>query len=143
VRLPGTLYLIDTSAAARMTTNPPVRTLIESLMDSGLAATSVTMDLEAGFSVRQPRDVSKVLAIRADRLVTLPVTESAAQRAREVQVLMATRGLHRAAGPIDLLTAAIAELHRAIVLHYDADFDHIASVTGQRHDWIAPRGSID
>jgi len=27
------------------------------------------------------------------------------------------------------------------VLHYDADFDHIAAVTGQRADWIAPRGS--
>jgi hypothetical protein len=56
---------------------------------------------------------------------------------------MAERGLHRAAGAMDLLTAAIAEQHRATMLHYDADFEHIASVTGQQHRWVVPRGSID
>jgi hypothetical protein len=29
----------------------------------------------------------------------------------------------------------------ASVLHYDADFDHIAAVIGQPVDWIAPPGS--
>jgi predicted nucleic acid-binding protein len=43
---------------------------------------------------------------------------------------------------MDLLTAAAAEHHAASVLHYDADFDHIAAVTGQQVDWIAPRGSV-
>jgi hypothetical protein len=42
---------------------------------------------------------------------------------------------------MDLLTAAAAEHYRASVLHYDADFDHIAAVTGQTVDWIVPRGS--
>jgi predicted nucleic acid-binding protein len=46
-------------------------------------------------------------------------------------------------GVIDLLTAAVAEHHGAVVLHYDADFEHIAATTGQPHTWIAPRGSID
>lgn len=56
---------------------------------------------------------------------------------------MAARGQHRAAGVIDLLTAAVAEHHHAVILHYDADFEHIAATTGQPHAWIAPRGSLD
>jgi predicted nucleic acid-binding protein len=55
---------------------------------------------------------------------------------------MAAAGQHRAAGVIDLLTAAVAEYHRAVVLHYDADFEHIAAITGQAHKWIVPRGTI-
>ena len=49
---------------------------------------------------------------------------------------------HRAAGVIDLITAAVAEHHGAVVLHYDADFEHIAAVTGQPHTWVAPRGGL-
>jgi predicted nucleic acid-binding protein len=45
--------------------------------------------------------------------------------------------------PVDLLTAAVAEHHGAVMLHYDADFEHIAATTGQPHAWIVPRGSID
>ncbi len=44
---------------------------------------------------------------------------------------------------IDLLTAAVAELGGAVVVHDDRDFEHIASVTGQAHRWVAPPGSID
>lgn len=57
-------------------------------------------------------------------------------------VAMAAAGQHRAAGVVDLLTAAVAEYHRAVVLHYDADFEHIAAITGQAHKWIVPRGTI-
>lgn len=53
---------------------------------------------------------------------------------------MAAWGHHRAAGVIDLLTAAVAEHHAAVVLHQNADFEHIAASTGQPHVWIIPRG---
>jgi predicted nucleic acid-binding protein len=36
----------------------------------------------------------------------------------------------------------VAEHHGAVVLHYDADFEHIAAVTGQPHTWVAPRGGL-
>lgn len=142
MNIPGTLYLIDTSAATRMAANPSVLTLIEGLIDDGVAATCITLDLEAGYSAR-PNDVARVLKNRAEHLISLALNDDAAERAREVQALMASRGLHRAAGAFDLLTAAIAELNRATVLHYDADFEHIASVTGQQQRWVAPRGTID
>ena len=43
----------------------------------------------------------------------------------------------------DLVIAAQAELARLTMLHYDADFDLISSVTGQPTLWIPAQGSID
>jgi predicted nucleic acid-binding protein len=43
----------------------------------------------------------------------------------------------------DLLIAATAEAANLAILHYDAGFDLIASVTSQACQWIAPAGSID
>jgi len=60
----------------------------------------------------------------------------------EVQGLLARRGQHRLP-MLDLLIAAAAEVNDLIVLHYDADFDRIANVTGQATEWVAPRGSLD
>jgi predicted nucleic acid-binding protein len=41
------------------------------------------------------------------------------------------------------LIAAAAEEHGLTLLHYDADFDLIAEVTGQTCQWIVTKGSID
>ena len=41
------------------------------------------------------------------------------------------------------MIAATAERYGATVLHYDADFDVIAEVTGQPVRWVVPRGSAD
>ncbi|GAB1643440.1 PIN domain-containing protein [Krasilnikovia sp. MM14-A1259] len=139
---PGQLYLIDTSAQAR-TNNVQVRTVIAGLIADRAAATCVTVDLEAGYSGRDATAVRIIAERRRDLYVLLPISEAIAQRAREVQIRMAARGHHRAAGVIDLLTAAIAEHHGAVILHYDADFEHIAAVTGQPQGWIVPRGSVD
>ena len=43
----------------------------------------------------------------------------------------------------DLLIAAAAEANGLTVLHYDADFDRISAVTGQRSEWVVPAGSVD
>jgi predicted nucleic acid-binding protein len=43
----------------------------------------------------------------------------------------------------DLLIAAAAESRSLIVLHYDADFDRIAAMTGQSCEWVVPAGSVD
>jgi predicted nucleic acid-binding protein len=42
----------------------------------------------------------------------------------------------------DLLVAAVAERHALTLLHYDADFDTIAEITGQDARWVVPRGSV-
>jgi predicted nucleic acid-binding protein len=49
----------------------------------------------------------------------------------------------RAAGVVDLLIAGIAVEHDAVVLHYDSDFDVLASVDRRfRARWVVPRGSV-
>jgi predicted nucleic acid-binding protein len=137
----GQFYLIDTSAQARIA-HPAVRKIIAGLIADGAAATCVTVDLEAGYSGRDLADVRLIAERRRDLCVRLPITDAIAVRARDVQIRMAARGHHRAAGVIDLITAAVAEHHGAVVLHYDADFEHIAAVTGQPQAWVAPRGNL-
>jgi predicted nucleic acid-binding protein len=137
----GQLYIIDTSAHARIN-NPAVRNIIAGLIADGAAATCVTVDLEAGYSGRTVDDVRAIAERRRSLYVVLPITGAIAERARDVQIRMAARGHHRAAGVIDLLTAAVAEHHGAVILHYDADFEHIAATTGQPHAWIVPRGTV-
>jgi predicted nucleic acid-binding protein len=138
---PGQLYLIDTSAHARVG-HPAIRAVIAGLIVDRAAATCVTVDLEAGYSGRDPADVRTIGERRRGLYVVLPISEAIADRARDVQLRMAARGHHRAAGVIDLLTAAVAEHHGAVLLHYDADFERIAATTGQPHAWIAPRGTV-
>ena len=138
---PGQLYLVDTSAHAR-SQHAVIRSLIAGLIADRAAATCVTVDLEAGYSGRDHDDVRLIAQRRKELYVVLPISEVMADRARDIQVRMAARGHHRAAGVIDLLTAAVAEHHGAVILHYDADFEHIAAATGQPHAWVAPRGTL-
>ncbi|MGI8730133.1 MAG: PIN domain-containing protein, partial [Solirubrobacteraceae bacterium] len=63
------------------------------------------------------------------------------RRALQVQRLLAQRSQRGRKIP-DLLIAAAAEQLDVVVLHYDADFDVIASVTGQRCQWVVPAGSV-
>ena len=58
-----------------------------------------------------------------------------------VQHRLAQLGRHRMAIP-DLLIAAVAEINDLAVMHYDADYDRIAEITGQSCEWVVPRGSI-
>jgi hypothetical protein len=81
---PGQLYLIDTSAHAR-SDRPLVRSVI------------------AGLITERRRSL----------YVTLPISEAIAERARDVQLRMAARGHHRAAGVVDLLTATRCSQYRS------------------------------
>jgi predicted nucleic acid-binding protein len=98
-------------------------------------------DLEIGFSARNV-DEWDALALALDVMALVPVTARHFSRARQVQRLLAEKGLRGRKVP-DLLIAAAAEEAGLIVVHYDADFDHIAQVTGQVVEWIAPRGSVE
>ncbi|WP_051175571.1 PIN domain nuclease [Nocardia exalbida] len=139
---PLRLHLVDTSASARLG-HDPVRAVIAGLIADRAAATCVTVDLEAGYSGRNLADLQNISQRRRALYVNLPINETIADRAREVQQLMARKGHHRAAGIVDLLTAAVAEFHGAVLVHYDADFEHIAAVTRQPQVWVVPQGSID
>jgi predicted nucleic acid-binding protein len=58
-----------------------------------------------------------------------------------VQAALPERAEHRSASLSDLVIAAAAERAQVTLLHCDADYDLIASVTRQPVDWVVPRGS--
>jgi predicted nucleic acid-binding protein len=58
------------------------------------------------------------------------VAEKLLDRGVEVQDALASESQHRGAKIADLIIAAAAEAAALVVLHYDRDFDLIASVTG-------------
>ncbi len=66
--------------------------------------------------------------------------ESCVKRALEVKAMLAERSRHRAVPLPDLLVAACAERSGLTALHYDADFERIAELTGQATRWVVPRG---
>lgn len=133
------MFLLDTSVLTRLRTSSVVRR-IEELDGDGLARTSMT-DLEIGFSASNADEWDRlVVALGVFR--QLDVEAHHFDRARQVQRALAAEGLKGRKVP-DLLIAAVAEASSLTVLHYDADFDHIATVTGQPTQWIVERGSID
>lgn len=132
-------FLVDTSVLTRLA-NASVRERLRDLAAAGLHRASIT-DLEIGFSARSGVEWDRLSdAVGAFDLVE--TEEHHLQRARHVQRLLADNGLKGRKIP-DLLIAAIAESASLTVLHYDADFDHIASITGQPAAWIVGRGTID
>ena len=133
-------HLLHTSAL-RGLSHDAVRAVAEPLVVAGRAARADISDLEIGFSARNV-DEWETLAAGVGELRLIETTAEHVRRARQTQRLLAGRGL-RGRPILDLLIAAAAESEDLTVLHYDSDFDLIASVTGQRSEWIVPRGSID
>ncbi|MFV9673253.1 MAG: PIN domain nuclease [Acidimicrobiia bacterium] len=133
-------YLVDKSALVRAG-DPIVGERLRRLSASGLLATCSIVDLELLYSARSREDHDAV----ADELAGfehIPIDETVLDRARETQRSLAAVGQHRLPIP-DLIIAAAAEAGGATVLHYDRDFERIASVTGQPHEWVAAPGSVD
>lgn len=139
--IPAGLYLIDTSAWARLHV-PPVRKRLTAILQEGAAATCLPLDLEDGRSARNFRDAMSIRTRRAELMTDLPGTEAVATRSRDIQLALTRRGYHRAASPVDLIVAATAAEYGATVLHYDRDFDLIADLGGTRCEWVAPAGTL-
>jgi predicted nucleic acid-binding protein len=133
-------HLLDTSVLTRLRV-PAVRAAIEEPAQRGELARAGISDLEVGFSARNAVEWDRL----ADALEVFELVESTAEhlrRARQTQRLLASK--HRRGRKVpDLLVAAAAEARGLAVLHYDADFDLIAAVTGQSCRWVVPAGSID
>lgn len=133
-------HLVDTSVLTRLE-HAAVRAALESRAAAGEVARAGISDLEIGFSARNAGEWTRLTA--ALSAFTLIETEAAhVRRARQVQRLLASRGFRGRKVP-DLLIAAAAEENGLAVLHYDADFDLITRVTGQRCEWVVPAGTID
>ena len=120
---------------------PSVRAVVEPLASIGRAARAGISDLEIGYSARNAAEWDELVsALDAFRLVGTSAEH--VQRARQVQRMLAANSRRGRKIP-DLLMAAAAEQSGYTVLHYDSDFDVIASVTGQPCQWVVPQGAVD
>jgi predicted nucleic acid-binding protein len=134
-------FLADKSALTRHGTRHEVREMLEPLLIGGEVATCGIVDLELLYSASS-RTIYRALAEALRGMPRVPVEEGSIQRALEVQAMLAERSQHRAVPLPDLLIAACAERAGLAVLHYDADFERIGALTGQKTQWIVPRGSV-
>jgi hypothetical protein len=98
------------------------------------------VDLEVLYSATSPADYEKRRTALGNGYTDLPITPEVMSRALETQGRLAAASQHRGVSLPDLIIAACAEVHEAAVVHYDADYDRIAAVTGQPVEWVVPRG---
>lgn len=137
-------YLIDNSVWARLSTDPSVVDALKAVVDLAnpddvLICPPIAM--EVGFSARTGPDHTALMT----QLEAFPECgeHPSVEDAMLVQNRLWNGGLLRAAGAMDTLIAAYAMKNGATLLHYDQDYEHIATVApGFRHQWIVPRGSI-
>ena len=134
-------YLADKSALARWH-HPPVRTVLAPLVEHGLIATCGITELVVLFSARVRADCDQVAADRRHAYEWLPTEDGDLRRALSVQAELTARGQLGAVSLADLIIAAVAERHRVCVLHYDADYERVATITGQLTRWVVPEGSV-
>jgi predicted nucleic acid-binding protein len=133
-------HLVDTSVLTRLA-QPPIRAAIEPKAARGELARAGISDLKIGYSARSAAEWDRLIeALQVFELIE--TTSDHVRRARQVQRLLAAKHQRGRKVP-DLLIAAAAEARDLAVLHYDADFDRIAAVTGQACEWVVPAGSAD
>ena len=133
-------HLVDSSVLTRLR-QPAIRVEIDERAERGELARAGIGDLEIGCSARSAVEWDRFAeALRAFELIE--TTDEHLRRARQVQRLLASKHQRGRKVP-DLLVAAAAEARGLTVLHYDADFDRIAAVTGQPCQWVVPAGSVD
>ena len=131
-----TTWLIDKSALVRLAASPDAGEWAGRIKRALVRITTVTR-LEIGYSARSGQDVRA--GLRQPPVSAMPaeyLTPAIEDRTIEVLTLLADRGQHRAPSVPGLIIAATAELAGLTVLHFDKDFDLIASVTGQPAEWL-------
>jgi predicted nucleic acid-binding protein len=134
-------FLADTSVFARLS-KPAVAAAFARLAVGGHVTLCSPVAFELGYAARSKDDHAN-LVTRLGAFPLVPTTDGDHRRSLQVQAVLAARGQHRALSLVDALVAAIAEARGLIVLHYDADFELISAVTGQPHEWVVERGSVD
>jgi predicted nucleic acid-binding protein len=135
------VFLADTSAFARVS-QPAVAAAFAPLVAQGRVAVCAPVVFELGYSARNLADHQAMMS-RLMAFEMVPTTDGDHQRAVELQQQLAARGQHRALSLVDGLVAAIAETRNLTVLHYDSDFELVTDITGQPHQWVVERGTVD
>jgi len=135
----GPLHLADKSAWEQARYDKRARQRLHDLRETRQLAVCVVSSAELLYSARNADELARI-RLDLSSLAYLHMTAAAEQNLVDVMAALALHGQHRTPIP-DLMLAAIAHAHSAVVLHYDSDYERIAEVTGQPHEWILPRGA--
>lgn len=123
-------FLIDTSGLFRILQQEH-RTAWSDFLGAGVIAVCPIVEIEFLYSARSLADRLEKQRLLRSTFTWVPMSERAYERAEEVQQLVTAGGVHRSAGPVDLIVAATAERSGLVVLCDDKDFRTVAEVTGQ------------
>lgn len=139
------MLLLDNSAWSRLlaaSVPEERRETVAGWMEAGELGVCLPFLLEAGYSARSGRDRREMMA-RLEHLPRLPIGAEVERGALQAQGELAEIGHHRLA-PTDLIIAACASRVGAGVLHYDRDYDLIATHTHLAFEsvWLAEPGSL-
>ena len=134
-------YLVDNSVWARLPKSSVVASRLSEVALTHEIVTATPQVLETAFSARTPVEYDETIA-RMVAFDALPMSATTHTIALSLQHGLWHSGRMRAAGAFDILLAALAIEHDVTLLHYDADYEHLASVSALRQEWIAPRGSL-
>ncbi len=135
----GPLHLADKSAWEQARYDKGARQRLHELRETGQLAVCLVSMAELLYSTRNAEELARV-RLDLSTLNYLHMNPVAERHLVDIMAALALRGQHRTPIP-DLMLAAIALAHSAVVLHYDSDYERIAAVTGQPHEWILPRGT--
>jgi predicted nucleic acid-binding protein len=133
-------HLLDMSAYARAALHPEVAAALDPLVERRQLGRCTMFEAEALYSARS--DVAAAQSRLQQSFPPVPTHQADWDRGVEIMVTLAETGRHRAVKIPDLIIAAVAERANLIVLHYDRDFQVIASVTGQPVEAVVPLGSL-
>jgi hypothetical protein len=138
------VQLADTSAWVwTRAIGSELRAAFDEDLVEGQIATCDMVRLELLYSARNAAEFTS-LRRELDALPNCPIGVDQWKRAIEVYEQLAQQGglHHRAVRHPDLLIAAAAEAAGIPLLHYDEDYERIASITEQDVRWLVPRGSL-
>jgi predicted nucleic acid-binding protein len=125
----------------RTASRPDLAEWFNRAVRADLVVTCEAVVIELLRSARNTADFTRQAELLA-LLPSVPIGHESFRRARQVQAALAESGRHRGVPPVDLLIAACAEAAGLPLLHYDHDYDLIASVTGQPCPWFVPAGTL-
>jgi predicted nucleic acid-binding protein len=135
------LELADTSAWTNRHKDPAVDRDFEERILADEIATCPMVVMELLWTTRSQQEFED-LRRDLDALAKVANDHDSWDRAIDVWRELVLQGRHRQVKIPDLLVAASADVAGLPLCHYDADFDVIATVTGQSVRAIAPIGSL-
>jgi predicted nucleic acid-binding protein len=135
-------YLFDTSVINRLA-HPAIADAVERRGTQRVLCRCAVVDLEILYSATSPERYLRLRTMLEGGFTDLPITTEVMVAALDIQQRLAALSQHRGVSIGDLIVGACALVHKATVVHYDADYDRIAAVTGQSTEWVVPTGTVD